>query len=129
MPVEPDITQFWTVSEQFQQGITDPFKGDEQEAIQTLDAMLKRSIGLRMVADVPLGAFLSGGVDSSTLVALMQSQTKHKVKTFTVGFNQAGYDEARHALPGRQSPGDRSHRILRSAARSPGSDTAIACIV
>lgn len=70
---------------------------NDETAAGELDTLLRRAVGGQMVADVPLGAFLSGGVDSSTVVALMQSQSERPVQTFTIGFHEAGYNEAEQA--------------------------------
>ena len=88
---------YWSMEEAFGVGIDDSFIGSDEQAIHALDSQLKQSIGLQMMADVPLGAFLSGGVDSSAVVALMQSQSSQPVKTFSIGFNEAGYNEADYA--------------------------------
>jgi asparagine synthase (glutamine-hydrolysing) len=88
---------YWSLREVAQRGVADPFIGSEEEAIARLDHLLQDAVRLQMVADVPLGAFLSGGVDSSVVVALMQAQSGRPVKTFTIGFNEPGYDEAAYA--------------------------------
>jgi asparagine synthase (glutamine-hydrolysing) len=69
----------------------------EKEALETLEQHLKDAVRVQSLADVPLGAFLSGGVDSSCIVALMQAQSSKPVKTFTIGFEEAGFDESPHA--------------------------------
>ena len=89
--------RFWDVRNVVADGLANPFQGSPQDAVNTLEAKLKQSIGQQMLADVPLGAFLSGGVDSSAIVALMQAQASQPVRTFTIGFDEAAYNEAEHA--------------------------------
>jgi asparagine synthase (glutamine-hydrolysing) len=88
---------YWSVREAAENGVAHPFKGTEAEAVRHLDTLLRETVRHQMVADVPLGAFLSGGVDSSTIVALMQAQSSRPIRTFTIGFHERGYNEAEHA--------------------------------
>jgi len=78
-------------------GQEQPFEGSDDEAIGALERALGQAIEGQMVADVPLGACLSGGIDSSTVVALMQARSSRRVRTFSIGFREVGYDEAQHA--------------------------------
>jgi len=87
---------YWSLEEAMRRGLEQPFEGSEKEAVAELDALLRDAVEMRMVADVPLGAFLSGGVDSSAIVALMQHSQK-PVKTFSIGFHDEAYNEAKHA--------------------------------
>lgn len=93
----PNPLPYWSAREVAEAGITSPFTGSEAEAIDELDRLLRAAVAGQMVADVPLGAFLSGGIDSSTVVALMQAQSTQPVKTFTIGFEEAAYNEAEYA--------------------------------
>jgi asparagine synthase (glutamine-hydrolysing) len=93
----PSPASYWSAEEAVRRGLEEPFEGSENEAITHLDALLRDAVKMRMVADVPLGAFLSGGVDSSTTVALMQQQSQRPVKTFSIGFHDEAYDEAKYA--------------------------------
>jgi asparagine synthase (glutamine-hydrolysing) len=93
----PVIHRYWSGEEVARRGRQSPLQVSDTEAVEELHQLLLRAVSLRMIADVPLGAFLSGGVDSSTVVALMQAQSQRPVKTFTIGFHEGGYDEAGNA--------------------------------
>ncbi len=89
--------RYWSLSEVIAHGRTHAFVGSDAEAVDALQQRLADAVALQQVADVPLGAFLSGGVDSSTIVALMQAQSTRQIKTFTIGFHEDGFNEAEHA--------------------------------
>jgi asparagine synthase (glutamine-hydrolysing) len=93
----PVLKAYWSAAEVAQQGVDSRVHGSDQEVIEQLHEKLLSAVRLRMISDVPLGAFLSGGVDSSVVVALMQSQSARPVKTFTIGFHEDVYNEATHA--------------------------------
>lgn len=94
---EPHVENYWSAYAVAERGHAAPFDGTREEAVDKLDALLRQSLSGQMLADVPLGAFLSGGIDSSTIVALMQSMSAQPIRTFTIGFDVSGYNEAEHA--------------------------------
>ena len=88
---------YWSFEAMVEKNAGSRINCSTQEAVDGLDLRLRTAVGARMMADVPLGAFLSGGVDSSTIVALMQAQSTQPVRTFTIGFREPGFDEEPYA--------------------------------
>ncbi|GMW08324.1 MAG: asparagine synthase (glutamine-hydrolyzing) [Gammaproteobacteria bacterium] len=88
---------YWSLPDVARAGQEYPYEGTPENAVEELEALLDDSIRLRMIADVPVGAFLSGGIDSSTVVALMRRHSSQPIRTFTIGFREPGSNEAEHA--------------------------------
>lgn len=88
---------YWSLAKTAEAGQRDPFSGSADECTDALEHVLREAVAGQMLADVPLGALLSGGVDSSTIVALMQAQSGQPVKTFSIGFHEKQFDESIHA--------------------------------
>lgn len=93
----PEIRNYWSAEQVALDGAANPLSLMPEEAVDRLETLLSDAIEQQMVADVPLGAFLSGGIDSSTVAALMQSRSGQPIKTFSIGFHEEGYNEAEHA--------------------------------
>ncbi len=96
-PQAADVRRWWDARARQEAAIASGFDGDEAAALDALDALLRDAVSLRMEADVPLGAFLSGGTDSSLVTALMQAQSARPVRSFSIGFDNAVHDESAHA--------------------------------
>ena len=123
-PLRPPATlggltlyRWWALADVVTAGATNQI-ADEAHALQALEQRLTDAVQLQSLADVPLGAFLSGGVDSSTIVALMQQQSTRPVKTFTVGFEEAGFDESPHARAVAQHLGTDHSELFVTAAEA-----------
>jgi asparagine synthase (glutamine-hydrolysing) len=93
----PASEGYWSLQDAARAGLEDPIQGSDADAINELEGRLGDAVRCRLRSDVPLGALLSGGIDSSVVVALMQEASTRPVKTFTIGFREAEFDEAPHA--------------------------------
>jgi asparagine synthase (glutamine-hydrolysing) len=108
----PVVRQYWSVIEAATGGVAEPFVGTALQAVDALEVLLKSVVAQQMTADVPLGAFLSGGVDSSVIAALMQSQSIRPVKTFSIGFREDAYNEAGYAAAVASHLGTEHHSMF-----------------
>lgn len=93
----PSPTPYWSLSERAASGQQEPFRGTFEEAVDQLEVLVRQAVQLQSVADVPVGAFLSGGVDSSIVAAMMRTATSAKVMTFSIGMPASAMDESAHA--------------------------------
>ena len=118
----PSRQIYWDPRSVAAAGLADPLAGNDAELLERLEALLGDAVQRRMVADVPIGAFLSGGVDSSLVVALIRAQDGSPLKTFTVGFQDPTYDESPHARAVAEHLGTDHHEL------SLGADDVLACI-
>src|ERR1700730_17891397 len=91
------IKVWWSLEAVANAGRANPLPDGKADLVEQLEGLLRTAVRQRMIADVPLGALLSVGIDSTTVVAMMQAQSARPVRTFTIGFEEAGYDEAGHA--------------------------------
>lgn len=94
---EAESQPYWNMRDVAERGAANPLRVSDEAAVDELDTLLREAVQMRTVADVPVGVFLSGGVDSSTVVALMQAQSPRPIKSFSIGFHEADYNEAPHA--------------------------------
>ena len=110
--IEGESRQFWSAEETARRGLSAPFRGDEEEAADELERRIRQSVDMRMRSDVPFGAFLSGGIDSSTVAALMQESATTPIKTFCIGNANSGYDESTHAEAVARHLGCEHHTLV-----------------
>ncbi len=109
---------YWSGRDVAEAGVANPFRGGTGEAVDALQELLLDAVKIRMVSDVPLGAFLSGGIDSSTIVALMQAQSGTPVRTFTIGYDDPRHNEAHHAAAAARHLGTEHHELTVTTAEA-----------
>lgn len=112
--VEPRA--YWSLADVAERGTDHPFEGSDGDALDALEHHLGNAVRGQMVADVPLGALLSGGIDSTLITALMQGHSSRPVQTFTIGFDEKQYDEATHARAVAAHLGTKHTELRLSAA-------------
>lgn len=117
-PPEGSIRRYWSYDQIVRDGLADPF-ASEAEALTSLEAALATAIDGQSVADVPVGAFLSGGIDSSLVTAVYQERSASPVRTYTIGFDEAGYDESAdaRAVAAHLGTVHHEHRVTAAEAR------------
>lgn len=113
---EAQLEYYWSAKTEIETSLASPFQGSATESIDQLEQLIRASVSRQMMADVPLGAFLSGGIDSSTVVGIMQSLSARPVKTFTIGFNEKDFNEAEHAKAVAKHLGTQHEELYVTAA-------------
>jgi asparagine synthase (glutamine-hydrolysing) len=108
--------RYWSLAAVAQAGLSDPLDVSDNQAVEHLHDLLADAVAGQMISDVPLGAFLSGGIDSSTIVALMVAAGRGPVRTFSIGFPEAGYDESGHAAAVAKHLGTVHQQLVVTAA-------------